>query len=91
VNIFEDLPPAERSLRSRAAVHTSWANTADWSARTAPARAAMDRRFEDQVDPDRVLPPELRAKRAKAARSAYYADLGARSAACRRKRAQKSP
>jgi len=76
--------PAERSLLAKAAVHTSWSRTTDRSARTAKARAAMDARFEREVDPEGVLPPEQRARRAASARSAFYAALAAKSAASRR-------
>lgn len=39
------------------AVHASWAQTIDRSARTAPARRAALERFERQVDPDGTLTP----------------------------------
>lgn len=55
---------------------------------SAPARAAFDRRFEDQVDPARVLPPDERARRVKAARRAYFLTLAAKSADSRRRRSQ---
>jgi len=80
----EPLSPAERSLRARLAVHTSWANTVDRTARTAPATAASMARFETQVDPDGVLPPEERARRAEHARKAYMAKLAFTSARARR-------
>jgi hypothetical protein len=53
---------ADRSLIARLAAHESWANTADPSARTAPARRALLDRFERQVDPDGGLPPTERAR-----------------------------
>jgi hypothetical protein len=77
------LTPAQRSLRASAAAHASWAATADRAARTAPARRAALRRFEDQVDPDRTLPPIEREKRALAARRAYFRLLALRSARVR--------
>lgn len=77
--------PSELSLAGRKGAYVSWANTADRAARTAPARTAFDRRFEDQVDPDRILTPEDRARRAAAARKAYFADLALKSAQARRK------
>jgi hypothetical protein len=80
--------PAERSLRGRTAVLTSWANTADWTARTAPGRTKFEGRFDRQVDPDGVLPPHERAKRAAMARRAYFTELARKSAAARRKRTQ---
>ncbi len=70
----------------RIGAHVSWARTVDRSARTAPARAAFDRRFEDEVDPDRLLDPADRARRADSARKAYYAKLALLSAQARRLR-----
>jgi hypothetical protein len=78
---------ADRSLIARLAAHESWANTADPSARTAPARRAMLDRFERQVDPDGVLSPTERGRRAGHARKAYFARLALRSAQARRKTA----
>lgn len=72
-----------RQLRARLAVFTSWANTSDPSARTAPARAAANNRFERQVDPDGTLPPEQRARRADAARKAFFTRLALASAKAR--------
>jgi hypothetical protein len=82
----EDLTPAERALRARIAVHTSWANTTDRSARTAPGRKAFRDRFEKQVDPDGVLSPAERARRAEQAMKAYMAQLAFKSAKARRRR-----
>lgn len=62
----------ERSLIARINAHKSWAQTEDPSARTAPARRAANDRFEKQVDPDGVLPPAERARRAEHARKAYF-------------------
>ena len=77
------------TLRARMAAYTSWANTPDRAARTAPARAAADARFEAEVDPDGVLAPDVRRAMAEAARRAYYARLALRSAEARAKRAPK--
>ena len=44
---------SDRSTIASIAVETSWAHTPDRAARTAPGRAAADRRFRVQVvDPD---------------------------------------
>lgn len=80
--------PAERSLQARAAAHARWARTADRAVATAPARAAFEARFEDEVDPDRRLTPQERARRVEHARAAYFADLSVRSARARRRRRQ---
>jgi hypothetical protein len=66
------LTPAERTLRAQVAAHTSWAHTTDRRERTAPARRAAAERFEREVDPDRVLTPEERAKRAENARQGHF-------------------
>jgi hypothetical protein len=53
---------------------------------SAPARAAFNLTFVDQVDPDRTLPEAERAKRAEAARRAYFLMLAAKSAESRRRK-----
>jgi hypothetical protein len=73
-------------LRARAAVETSWANTSDVDARTKPGRDAFLAKFEDEVDPDRVLPELERKRRAEHARKAYFAKLALASAKARRER-----
>jgi hypothetical protein len=78
------LTPAERRVASQASAHQSWADTDDWSARTAPARKAAEDRFLRQVDPDGTLPPAERAKRAEQARLAYFKALAFKSAKARR-------
>lgn len=75
---------AERSSIGRLGAHTKWALTEDRSAATQPARDALLRKFEDQVDPGRRLPPEERAKRAESARRAHYQRLALKSAQVRR-------
>ena len=81
------LTPAERSLRGQIAAHESWARTPDRAARTAKARQAQLDKFEQQVDPDGVLPPAERATRAEHARKAYFKRLALKSAQARRRRA----
>lgn len=76
----------ERSLRARLAVHASWAQTGDRSARTAPARRAALERFERQVDPDGMLNPTERTRRAEQAMRSHMARLALRSAQARRRR-----
>jgi hypothetical protein len=78
-----DRSPAERALLARIAAHRSWANTIDASARTANGRAAAWARFEREVDPEGVLSPEERRRRAGHARKAYFTDLALRSARAR--------
>ena len=72
------LTPAQRILRARIggfALHSKY----DSREITAPARTAFLRRFEIAVDPEGVLAPNERAKRAKAARSAYFTRLALKS------------
>lgn len=73
----------EQSLHGRAGAYRSWARTEDRSARTAPARAEFDLRFEREVDPEGVLPAAERARRAGYARKAYFLGLAAKSASAR--------
>lgn len=80
-------PPATRSMAAAIGAHASWAATADPVARTAPARAALVAKFEREVDPEGVLDPVERARRASHARSAHYLRLQLRSVESRRKAA----
>ena len=77
--------PENRSLVSRIAAHEKWARTPDATAATAPARAAFLDRFEREVDPEGVLAPQERARRAEHARKAYFTRLALKSARARRK------
>lgn len=78
-----------RSMQARSAAHTSWANTANRSARTDAARKASKDRFATQVDPEGLLDPRERAIRAEHARKAYYMAMAAKSVQVRRRRAQR--
>ena len=84
------LSPTERVMRARVAAHTSWANTPDRSARTAPARAVLLDRFEREVDPDGVLTPAERARRAESAKRAHFQRLALKSAVSRRRTSRSS-
>lgn len=55
-----------------------------------PAHRGFFARFERQVDPEGVLPPEERAKRAERARRAHMLTLAAKSAAARRRRSEEA-
>jgi hypothetical protein len=46
----------------------------------------LDRRFLDEVDPDRVLPEAERRRRAESARKVYYQRLALASAKARARR-----
>ena len=84
----QGLSPAERSLRARLAAHAMHARH-DPRETTTAARAAFLARFEAEVDPDCILSPEERRRRAEHARSAYFTRL-ALAAAKARRRAQRS-
>jgi hypothetical protein len=78
--LSDDKPPTPDPLavlRGRFGGHASWANTLDRSARTAPARAALEAKFLAEADGDPV--------RAESFRKAYYAKLALKSAQARRK------
>ena len=84
------MTPEQRRRRARIAAHVSWSNTTDRAARTAAGTRAFLGRFERQVDPDGLLPDDVRATMAKHARTAYMLQLAERSAAARRRRARQS-
>lgn len=71
------IPRSEARLRASIAAHESWAQTPDRSARTAPARRALEQRFLDAADGD--------PKRAEHLRRAYFQRLALKSAQARRK------
>jgi len=75
----------ERRLSASIASNESWAHTPNRTARTQPARDALMRKFEEQVDPDGTLAPQERAKRAENAKRAHFARLSLKSAMSRRK------
>ena len=81
------LTPAQRSLRARAAAH---ALHAQGGTSTTAARTAWLQRFEDEVDPERILSPVERAKRAEHARKAYMASLALKASRTRSRRADKA-
>jgi hypothetical protein len=76
------MTPAERQQ----AAHKRWAFTTDRTAATAPARAGLNAKFERQVDPNWVLTPQERAKRAASPRKAYFAGLARKSITARRRK-----
>ncbi len=75
-------------MAAKVAAHASWKNTEDRAARTAKARAAALAKFEHEVDPHGVLPPEERHRRAEHARREHLARISLRSAKVRRMRAE---
>lgn len=73
----------ERTQIAKIAANSRWAMTDDRAAAMAPARAGMQKKFEDQVDPDRTLPAAERARRVESARKAHYQRMALASAKAR--------
>jgi hypothetical protein len=69
--------PNVRQLVGRIGAEQSWANTEDRSARTKPARDALNKRFLDEAGGDPV--------RAEHLRKAHFLKLALRSAQARKK------
>ena len=80
--------PGEMALRGRIGAHSLHARY-DPKETTAAARAAFLDRFEREADPDSILNPAERARRAHHLRKAYFARLALRSAQSRRRRANR--
>ena len=80
--------PSERALIARIAAAERWAHTDDRGKATAPARRALADRFDREVDPDGVLDPAERARRAASAKTAYYTRLSLKSAQAKRARSR---
>lgn len=76
------LTPEQRSQRSRIAAQ---ARHAQGRTNTRAAREAFDAKFLDQVDPDRVLDPAERDRRAAAARSAHFSRMAFASSKARKR------
>ena len=74
---------AERSLRARLAAYTLHAQR-DPRETTANGRAAFLARFDREVDPEGLLEPDERRRRAEQARRAYFTRLALASAKARR-------
>ena len=75
--------PESRSELNRAAAFTRVAREGG-AAVSAPARAAFLQSFVDEVDPDRVLEPDERQRRVKAAMRAHFSKMAAKGAASRK-------
>ncbi len=76
------LSKSQRQLRARLGAYTR-ASQYDGKAVTAKARQTFLDQFEQQVDPDKQLPPAERARRAQAARKAHFTRLAMKSAKAR--------
>ena len=76
------MTPGERALRGRIGAYSLHAQG---GTNTGPARRAFLAKFEAEVDPKGVLSENERQRRAQAARRAYFARLGLKSAKTRAK------
>jgi hypothetical protein len=85
-NTHDGPSAGERTHAARMAAYARWAKEPDRTAATAAARAAQQRKREDAVDPDHLLSPHERAKRAENLRRAELSRMALRSAQARRKR-----
>lgn len=72
------------SLQARYAAQMRWANE-DPTKQGEIARAGLLAKFEREVDPEGILDPAERARRAESARKAFYTRLALKSAQARRK------
>ena len=82
----------EKRLQRRAAAEASWAKTPDRAARMAAAHHARQvTRFENQVDPERRLAPEVRAQLVEKARRADALDMSRKAVAARRAKKAAKP
>ena len=70
-------PSSERVLAAQIAAHESWATTTDRTARTAPARAALDAKFLAEAEGDPTKAEHLR--------KAHFKRLALKSAQARRR------
>jgi hypothetical protein len=81
----QQMTPAERALRARAAAYAMHAKH-DSKKAALRGQAALLAKFERQVDPDGLLTPGERRRRALHARRAHMASLALISAQSRRTR-----
>jgi hypothetical protein len=79
---------SRRTLIGRIGAHALHAKY-DSRQLSAPGRAAFMNKFEQGADPNGVLSPEERARRAQHLRKLYFARLALRSADARRKKAMR--
>jgi hypothetical protein len=80
------LSPEQRVLRAQIAANSRWSKE-DPREGTKPARAAFERRFELEVDPDGTLPEVERRRRAGAAMRAHMQRLALASSRARARKA----
>jgi hypothetical protein len=81
-----ELTPEQRKLRARIAGHASWKNTADRTERTRAGHEASPQSFaywRREVDPDGVMDPDERDRRASPAYREHMARLAFKSSKAR--------
>lgn len=77
--------PEERTLVAKIAAAERWGRTADRQQATAPARSGLRAKFEREVDPDGLLTPDERARRADSLMRAHMLRMSLKAKASRRK------
>lgn len=77
----------KKSVAGQIGMASRWSKTTDRAAATIAARQAFDAKFEQMVDPDGTLDPELRAKLAESARREHFLRMRLRREQNRRERA----
>lgn len=80
-----NLTPEQRRLRAQIGGYASHVNHTG-AERTAAARAAQHARFEHEVDPEGILEPAERARRAELARKAHMTRMALASSRARSQR-----
>ncbi|TDD77704.1 hypothetical protein [Actinomadura rubrisoli] len=80
------MTPEQRSQRARLAALTRWSRE-DPTENAVRGQRGLRDKFEREVDPDGVLTPPERARRAEAARRAHMVRLAYESAKARARRA----
>ncbi len=78
------LTATERKLRARLGAYSLHAQG---KTNTAPALAAYNARWDREVDPEGILAPDERARRADLARKAHYTRMALQSARVRSSKA----
>jgi hypothetical protein len=73
-------------LRAEMGAHAKWGRERNRSAATAKARAAFTEKLEREVDPEGVLPPELRASMAEHRRQLHMKRMSLAASRARRKK-----
>jgi hypothetical protein len=87
--MYREGSPEVRALRARIAAAERWGRTVDRQAATEPARRGMRAKFEREADPDGVLSPDERARRADQLLHAHMLRMALASARKRSRRASR--